>query len=110
MQRIPRARKSPKAKKRLPSGLKKPSAGRVGVLCRMLSKGGKVRKMSKGGSMRKMSKGGSMRKMSKGGSMRKMSKGGRMRMMSKGGRMRKMSKSGMLAGNANRRRQRARRR
>ena len=92
MQRIPRARKSPKAKKRLPSGLKKPSAGRVGVRGRMLSKGGKVRKMSKGGSMRKMSK------------------GGRMRMMSKGGRMRKMSKGGMLAGNANRRRQRARRR
>lgn len=101
MQRIPRAKVGPKAKKRLPSGLKKPSAGRVGVRGRMLSKGG---------TMKKMSKGGSMRRMSKGGSMRKMSKGGRMRMMSKGGKMRKMSRGGMLAGNANRRRQRARRR
>ncbi len=97
MQRIPRVRKSPKAKKRIPFG-KKPSAGKVGVRGRMLSKGGKVMKKSKGGMLMKKSKGGSMRKMSKGGSMR---------MMSKGGRMRKMSKGGMMAGNANRRRQRA---
>jgi len=106
MQRIPRVRKSPKAKKRIPFG-KKPSAGKVGVRGRMLSKGGKVMKKSKGGMMMKKSKGGMLMKKSKGGSMRKMSKGGSMRMMSKGGRMRKMSKGGMIAGNANRRRQRA---
>ena len=54
----------------------------------------------------KKSKGGKVMKKSKGGMMMKKSKGGMMMKKSKGGKVMKKSKGGMIAGNANRRRQR----